>query len=340
MIGKKKLKTKSKWGCFYYRQKKLSCPLIGLHQQIPGKKHLQSNNRQLSSNIGFVWREKRARAIMTSSNGTNSSVVTKHHHLMIKMNRQSRLRPLKTTTNNKLTNIGNKTCVSYLAISWSCIAVLLFCVLTLSPLSVKCASVDTVKNIKQTKVHSQVYLTEPKQQVDKSLSNGESKSLSIPTSHSTEQIEWQPPPCPSPDEVIAPCVCNSTKNEIICRGPTIESDAKLRQSFVVLSKFVPANQLYYSISINLRDLVSLESDIFAGIRFSTVLLRGHNLTYIDKDAFRGTEEHVHTLYIYKTKLTSLQPKYDFFAAVRSLINLKKLTVTSSNLVNIPDRYDS
>jgi len=131
-------------------------------------------------------------------------------------------------------------------------------------------------------------------------------------------------------------VCNSTKSEVTCRGSIEQSGIKLQQAFQVFATKVP-DQLYHSISIGLRDLVTLDAAIFAGIRFESLLLQSSDLIYIDRDAFRGTEQSVESLYIYRTKLTNAPPKHDFFAALRSLVKLKKLTITHNELRDIPDR---
>ena len=171
--------------------------------------------------------------------------------------------------------------------------------------------------------------------------------------------EWQMPTCPTSDELIHPCVCNSSKSEIICRGTystssistqsssplsssaisTSESDSIdhiLHRVFRVFSKHVP-NQQYNSLSINLRNLNRLEANLFDGVRFRTILLRGNNLSYINCAAFNGTEHAIRSLYIYKTRLTNQEPKYDFFCAIRSLYNLQKLTINGNNLIDIPDK---
>lgn len=162
----------------------------------------------------------------------------------------------------------------------------------------------------------------------------ENRLLSSPKTGNSEHIEWQSPL----DDKNAPCYTNSTKNEIVCLGPGF-NDNQLRKWFSSFSKTLSINYSYnpYSISINLRDLVALESKVFAGISFNTIFLRGNNFTYIDRDAFYGSENSVQSLYIYRTKLSSSEPKYDFFAAVRTLNNLNKLTIASNLLLAIPDR---
>lgn len=162
----------------------------------------------------------------------------------------------------------------------------------------------------------------------------ENRLLSPPTTGNSEHIEWQLPL----DDKNVPCYTNSTKNEIVCLGPGF-TDVHLRKWFAAFSKTqsISPSFMPYGISINLRDLVALESKVFSGILLGTIFIRGNNFTYIDRDAFQGTENSVQSLYIYRTKLTNFAPKYNFFAAIKTLSNLNKLTIASNFLAKIPDR---
>lgn len=162
----------------------------------------------------------------------------------------------------------------------------------------------------------------------------ENRLLSPPTTGNSEHIEWQLPL----DDKNVPCYTNSTKNEIVCLGPGF-TDVHLRKWFAAFSKTqsISPSFMPYGISINLRDLVALESKVFSGILLGTIFIRGNNFTYIDRDAFQGTENSVQSLYIYRTKLTNFAPKYNFFAAIKTLSNLNKLTIASNFLAKIPER---
>lgn len=203
-------------------------------------------------------------------------------------------------------------------------------IIAFSTITLQCAQTNLVER-KIVKLNSNESLPH---QATNAVIVKENQLLSSPKKGNSEHIEWQSPL----DDKNAPCYTNSTKNEIVCLGPGF-NDVQLRKWFAAFSKTLSINYSYnpYSISINLRDLVLLESKVFAGISFTTIFLRGNNLTYIDRDAFYGSENSVQSLYIYRTKLSSSEPKYDFFAAVRTLNNLNKLTIASNLLSTIPDR---
>lgn len=144
--------------------------------------------------------------------------------------------------------------------------------------------------------------------------------------------------CPSQEDLILPCVCNASKNEVLCRGSFTDSGDRLRNAFLMFAQLVPMKlQHYNSIYINLRGLTTLEMGIFSGVRFSTVLLKSANLTLLHRDAFMGTGHYVHSLYIYETNVTNGIEDYQFFDAVRSLFNLRKLVINENKLVSIPER---
>jgi len=150
--------------------------------------------------------------------------------------------------------------------------------------------------------------------------------------------------------MIAPCICNATKSEVICRGWTDEGAGRLRETFRAFSRLVPTNQSFTSLSISRRDIVTLEADVFAGIQFQTILLRSRNQTRIDRNAFRGTTDAVHKLYIYHTTILptveqysgdedsngTQTANYDFFGAVRTLRRLQDITISNTNLSSFPD----
>lgn len=146
--------------------------------------------------------------------------------------------------------------------------------------------------------------------------------------------------CPQLDESTSPCNCNATKKEVFCRG-ILEADANfgsdLRRSFLVFAQLVPRSlQHFHSVYINMRGLVTLEKSIFAGLQFNTIFLRGVNLTYIDEEAFEGTENFTRSLYIYGTNLTWQAGRNNFFGAIQSLNSMQKLIISQHNLVTIPD----
>ena len=144
--------------------------------------------------------------------------------------------------------------------------------------------------------------------------------------------------------ILLPCTCNASKKEILCRGggSSISGSAteQLRNTFVYYAKWIPEDmQRFDSIYINLRNLTILEERLFNGIKFSNILLSGNELKFIDRNAFIGTEYTVYTVFIYGTNLSSeLNGKFDFFASIRSLINLQKLIIYQNNLTMIPERY--
>lgn len=145
--------------------------------------------------------------------------------------------------------------------------------------------------------------------------------------------------CPTQEDLISPCTCNASKKEVLCRGSFPNSDVKLRDAFLMFAKLVPVKLQYFSsIYINLRELTLLDRAVFAGIRFGNIVLKGANLTKIDREAFVGTEHDVLNMYIYGTNLTNtIDDQYNFFSAIQSLNRIQKLVLTKNRLTSIPDR---
>ncbi|XP_075587625.1 neprilysin-1-like isoform X2 [Dermatophagoides farinae] len=174
-----------------------------------------------------------------------------------------------------------------------------------------------------------------------SSSSSSTSASSSSTSHHHQQYQQ----CPHSDDhhILLPCTCNASKKEILCRGggSSISGSAteQLRNTFVYYAKWIPEDmQRFDSIYINLRNLTILEDRLFNGIKFSNILLSGNELKFIDRNAFIGTEYTVYTVFIYGTNLSSeLNGKFDFFASIRSLINLQKLIIYQNNLTMIPER---
>lgn len=180
-------------------------------------------------------------------------------------------------------------------------------------------------------------------------STSSSSSSKTQTGSSNWQISSHTSPqqqqCPQSDDhhILLPCTCNANKKEILCRGGGSSManivGKQLRNTFVYYAKWIPISlQRFDSIYINLRNLTIIDANIFNGIKFANILLSGLDLTYIHRDAFRGTEQHVYTVFIYGTNLSSEKySQYDFFASIRTLINLQKLIIYQNHLLSIPEQ---
>ncbi|XP_075676029.1 endothelin-converting enzyme homolog [Dermatophagoides pteronyssinus] len=165
------------------------------------------------------------------------------------------------------------------------------------------------------------------------------------SSHHQQYQQQQQQQCPHSDDhhILLPCICNSNKKEIICRGggSTISGSAseQLQNTFIYYAKWIPLELQYFdSIYINLRNLTKLDEKLFNGIKFSNLLLSGSELTYLHRNTFLDTEKYIYTVFIYGTNLSS-EPngRFDFFASIRKLINLQKLIIYQNNLTEIPER---
>lgn len=151
--------------------------------------------------------------------------------------------------------------------------------------------------------------------------------------------------CPVSDELIAPCSCNATKREVFCRGifdpstsGSTDSGNYLKTAFTNFARLVPpAYKYFHSVYISMRGLKTLKRNVFADIRFNTVVLKSINLTYIDNEAFLGLENYAQSLYLYGTNLSQARPKYDFFQAIKTLSSLQKVIINQHCLGEVPEK---
>ncbi|KPM10150.1 slit protein-like protein 2 [Sarcoptes scabiei] len=131
------------------------------------------------------------------------------------------------------------------------------------------------------------------------------------------------------------------RREILCRGGGSSTGGsaseQLKKTFEFYSKWIPSSmQRFDSIYINLRNFTTIEADLFKGLKFANILLSGGELTFIHRDAFVGTEQHIYTMFIYGTNLSSkVNTDQDFFASIRKLVNLQKLIIFQNKLIEIP-----
>lgn len=154
--------------------------------------------------------------------------------------------------------------------------------------------------------------------------------------------------CPVSDELIAPCSCNASKREVFCRGifdPALaggaDSGTYLKTAFTNFARLVPpAYKYFHSVYISMRGLKTLEKNVFADIRFNTVVLKSINLTYIDKDAFQGLENYAQSVYLYGTNLSQARPQYDFYRSIRTLASLQKVIINQHRLGDVPDKLSA
>jgi len=139
--------------------------------------------------------------------------------------------------------------------------------------------------------------------------------------------------CP-PNEVINPCLCNSTT--ILCEG---NESYKLQHLFLIASKAIKDEDKHFDFFIMTNKAIErLEDNTFSDITFKEILLQNTvSLKIIDSNAF--AVNNTKTVEVFRnegeSKLGSNQYLNQLFDALKELTNVREIYFDNSSLRSIP-----